>query len=463
MSECSKRISIKELINYINKNWKNYDGSESILVNSSDDENCAKAHANFYPLKLNLSTKLDVIGNNLDDILSKINDDFCRIGILTNIDDMGDADISLYSSILWVLKDGFSNSKKQVQSECVKEFIKVFKLGSQSVKFDEFKYKSMGWTYKQLLEDIKSGDVGTTVIRYLADYLHVNIFILNVGDGKLYYSGSSPWVHYKKNVLLVRHSNNNFEPIFTDQTKVFGVESKLVSYLLMKPHVVEVMYCDLNSKESKKFKDGDEDLNAYIINDNDDIEESEAMNKFDESTEVSVNLNDSSESESDNEDIQNMVYSNRIKKSDSPQSEKLSDMSYDNLKQEAKTNGVDLYCIRGGKRIQKKKSKLLAELENVTSNHSNLDENTSQDSTDDESSDDSGDDESSDDSGDDESSDDSGDDESSNNSNKKVPNYKSYKVPELRTFATNKGILIKQGNKFKTKQELTKELDKLYK
>lgn len=453
MSEHSQRISVKELINYVNKNWDHFDSKESVLV-SSDDESCINTHSNFYPLKFNLETKLDSIGNNLDDILSKINEDFRRIGILTNIDDMGDADISLYASILWLLKDGFSNLKRQEQSQCVKDFIKSFKLDSQSIKFEEFGYKSLGWTTKQLLQDIKNGEVGTTVIRYLADYLHINIFILNVTDSKLYYSGSHPWIQYKKNVLLVRHTNNNFEPVFTDQTKIFGVESKLVSFLLMKTHMVDVMYCDMNLNEPKKFKDGEENLENYMIEDDKPLEESEAMNKFDENTDVG-NFDDSDKSDSDNENIQNMVYSTKMNKQDekSSDSNTLSSMSYDKLQTIAAQNNINIYKVRNGKKILKNKTQLSNELENITSNHSDLDESENESE---------GIEYSDDNSTDTDTDTDISDDNSISESDCDTPDYSTYKVPELRKLATKCGISLKKGNKFKTKQDLITELDNHY-
>ena len=136
---------------------------------------------NIQPLKSNIPVKITALYNNLDDIVTKIDQNLLRTGVLTFIDEMGDTDISIYSSVLWILKDGFSNYTKQQQSEYIVEFVKALKYNA-TYMFEEFDYKTLGWTDKQLVSDIKSGDVGTTVIRFMADYLHVNIFILNMYD-----------------------------------------------------------------------------------------------------------------------------------------------------------------------------------------------------------------------------------------------------------------------------------------
>jgi len=341
MLTVNTRITTENLIEYIKSNIEQFNlnlTNEQLSCPTDDTDNYAiTVNLNFFPLKANLNTKIDLIGNNLDDILSEINDDFYRIGVLSNINDLEDVDISLYSSILWLLKDGFSNYKNKKQSEYIYEFIKTVKLDSQTDLFDKFCYKSMGWTKTQLLEDIKSEDIKTTVIRYLADYLHVNIFILNVLDGKVYYSGSDGWITYKKNLLLIKHKNNNFEPVYTPTTKFFTTSSKLVSYLLTKPYVVNILQCNFKESTENEFGEESEELDKYISKQTEIVEESETINKFDD---------DSSDGE--NSEQKEIDYTT---------------MSYVQLKKIAIEYDINLYFLKDGKKKKKSKSMIIKDIQ----------------------------------------------------------------------------------------------------
>ena len=195
----------------------------------------------------------------------------------------------------------------------------------------------MGWTKTQLLEDIKSEDIKTTVIRYLADYLHVNIFILNVLDGKVYYSGSDGWITYKKNLLLIKHKNNNFEPVYTPTTKFFTTSSKLVSYLLTKPYVVNILQCNFKESTENEFGEESEELDKYISKQTEIVEESETINKFDD---------DSSDGE--NSEQKEIDYTT---------------MSYVQLKKIAIEYDINLYFLKDGKKKKKSKSMIIKDIQ----------------------------------------------------------------------------------------------------
>jgi hypothetical protein len=500
MATSSYRISVNDVVKYIEKNIVHYTDEVKVLESDSEDEHKTSSH-NFYPLKYNLSCPFKTVGNNLDDILSKINDDFNRMGVLTNIDELEDVDVSLYSSVFFCLKKGFSNSSRSQQAKLIKEFLHIFKAETQSNKFSDFGYKDLGWTPTHLMEDIKSGEVKTTVLRYLADFFHVNIFMLNMDTEELYYIGNDPWVSYKKNILLVRHMNGNFEPVYTDHHKTFSIGSKLVKFLMMKPHLVSVLYCDLNNKESKKFAEGKEKLSKYLgMENNDTVDEEgdEAINGFDDSTELSVH-NDSDE---DHADIQLMteVYQD-MKKDDDEELSKSS--SYSDIAEIAQKQGIDLYYKKKGskKKIKKTKEMLMMELEqtmsldeknSVTSdtdslesvhtdendeedtNHENSseesdsehvlkskgkdkskapkssEEETEEEDSDDEVSDES---ESSEDASSDESESDSSDSDEDND-------YDNMTVAQLRVAAKDRDINVRKNGKYLVKAELIKALKK---
>ncbi len=434
MSEHSKKISINSLIKYVSCNLKNMDDKVE-LVSSDEDTTKTMPNQNIHPLKSSIPVKITALYNNLDDIVTKIDQNLLRTGVLTFVDDMGDVDISVYSSILWILKDGFSNYSRQQQSECIIEFIKTLKYNAIHM-FNEFNYKTLGWTDRQLVTDIKSGEVGTTVLRFMADYLHVNIFILNMNDEHIYYSGSHPWVPYKKNILLLRHNNNSFEPVFSDNVKFFGYESKLVSLLIMKPFVVKYMKCNLNNLPDINFAEGVEDFSRYITYNDVHDEESEMINKFDDSTDESVEDN-------------------------------LDNMSYSELVHEAQKNNISTYVKKGLNNIKKNRNVLQSELKEFRKHAHDV-------STDDEADDaeldksdlDKSDADKSDLDKSDAELDESGTDDTDDvdEVNDAKPDYMLLKIPELRDLVQRCGMVVKdiKTKKMKSKTELIAMLDKYY-
>lgn len=422
------RLSTTTLVNYIEQNWRHYsDGSDEIVSESADKVTNSQIH----PLKLNMTAEISSLGGMLDSVLTNIDPELQRTGVLTNVDQMEDTDISLYSSILWVLRVGFSNYKRHQQADCVIEFIKAFKLASQSDKFKEFGYKEMGWTQKHLLQDIKSGEITSTVVRFLADFLYINIFIINLGNSKLYYSGTDEWIPYKKNIILVRHHNKNFEPVYTKTCKTFEHNSKFASYISLKPYSVDKMYCDMSGNENKSFVPGEEDLNKYIVNEPVIEEESEAVNGFDE------DHSDGSEESGDYGELENLseqpgaeADDDEEEEEEEDETESLSKLSFEELRQRARDNDVKTYVLKKGKKIKKSHKKLLDEMIEL------LRDDDSEEITESE-------------------------EESEEEVEEEVPDYQDFTVAKLRELAKRHGVSIKDSdtNKLMVKKKLLDTLD----
>lgn len=221
--------------------------------------------------------------------------------------------------------------------------------------------------------------------------------------------------HTKKNVLLIRHDNNTFEPVFTENIKFFGYESKLVSLLLMKPFVVKSIKCNLNMHNDIEFKEGSEDLSKYSVHNDVLEEESEMVNKFDDQTDQT----DQSESEPDV----------KLEKN-------LNDMTLEELMVEAKNNNISTYINNGNKKIKKSRENLIGELKEHLDNLNTTEpENDIKKSS-----------------------------NKSNPSSEKTPKYKTFTTSELKELSKKCGISLthNKAKKPKTKAELLGELDIYY-
>jgi hypothetical protein len=536
-----KKITTDMLIQYVKDNYSNFadKNNQELLLSSSEDNNndspnvTAALGSEFSPLNEGIKRRLDgnnLIGNNLDNLISNMGEKFYRMGS-KSFDDIvhgrskkkstQNMNKSVFFSVLWLLKDGFSKEDQFTQSNYIQEFVRKLEHESQNEFFEQSPYKAMGWTKDSLLLDIKKSDVTKTLLRFIADYCHINIFILNVSNGKLYYSGSSPWIYYKKNIILLNHKNSKFEPVFTETDKFFGPESKFTSYLRLRPHFVDVMYCDFKSTEDKNFLIGmgNEDVDKYI----DEITRKKKHEKSSNDKKPNGDPINNFDDNADNADTRS-INMDDVKK-----------MSYKELLEEAKRHGIDIWFIRNNQRKKKTKKKILIDIEEKSkeiddafdSLKSNESENSDDDDDDKSNSsskkriikkrpsskssekrkkkvdDDESESESEEEDDDDESeeeddeSEEADDDESSGNGDdspdpssdessepessedivtskktkksKSMPNFKTYKINELRKYAEKLKIKIKRTDpktkrrKNKTKVELVKEISSYHK
>lgn len=173
--------------------------------------------------------------------LKKIFDPFVknieRVGTFDN----NDKNTSLYFSILYCIFNNFETLDSTKQLDCIDKFqIKLSRDLCLYELYEKFNYDSMGWKKQLLINSIREYKNNKMVIRYLADFLFINIFILNIQDDTLYavYSDENFNVH-KLNIFLVYY-NELFEPLVYDKNKlwshqhdpckkIFNVDKQLVS------------------------------------------------------------------------------------------------------------------------------------------------------------------------------------------------------------------------------------------
>lgn len=307
----STKLTINDIITYINSNIDNFlEKKPEVLESNSDTDE------SFYLniLNFNEKEKLTKIGNNLDNILLSINSTFYRYGVIKYVNTFDKKNISFYFSILTFLKQHFNSFSQKQQEEYVLSFITQLSLDIKQSKFKEFNYKNLGWTCKSLLDDINSFDIKASVIRYIADYLYVNIFIFHIENEKIYYSGSLPWIKHKKNIFLLCHKDNNFEPINTDKYNIFGINSDLINFVINKSYLIDILYCDDTNKESKTFKEGNENIDVIYDNLDTNYESDEAINNFEENNNESETENNIKYTISEIEENNKKSYINKYKK-----------------------------------------------------------------------------------------------------------------------------------------------------
>jgi hypothetical protein len=253
-----KISSIDDIVNYIEKNKKfiNNPHTEKLDMNEIHAEHRIEA------LQYNKTSNVDSLPANLQSIFGST--EFIRAGSLTHVAVPENIDVSYISSLIMLMVPDFTQMKDDDKVDFVQAFIR--KLCKESREnFAKFGYDKLGWNVKEFVNNVKIFKIGKDMLRYVADFLNINIFILDCEMDSLIYVGEKTFSKYKKNVLLMKIRENRFEPVFMRDALFIDHKSFIIKKLMNSRFLVERLDCDFtNEKEEFNFVIGQEDLEKYF-------------------------------------------------------------------------------------------------------------------------------------------------------------------------------------------------------
>jgi len=259
-SNKGKKISLDDLINFIKHNSQiiqsigcvDLSPTDTIISNVSDS---------IQILKFQDSKKINFLPKNLFSIFNPHTNMLSHTGVRISTGEPVETNTSLFSSILFCLREHFITLSVEHQNRFIKVFVdRLVKEYSVSL-FTKNNYKSYGWKKYDLENDLKRGIVGKNVIKSLADFTHINIFVLDIEEDKLYYANGENYVPYKKNIFLIKYSDNTFEPIYSEKSKYFCYGDPIIQHIIESKKLVEPY--NFTSKLSVEFNLVEENLEPY--------------------------------------------------------------------------------------------------------------------------------------------------------------------------------------------------------
>ena len=273
----SKRATLIELIDYITE----YVDENGLKGDVFDIDECktvleevpfknlkhgSSSIISDFPLKLSIKKIFDPFIKNIT-----------RYGTIHN----GFADgenISLLFSILYCIMDNFKTLGHNEQKTFVSDFKnKILKDINSENLFEEYNLADLGWQKKELRSSIENYKNNRMSLRFLTNYLNVNIFLINIQENKIYSVYPEETFNiFKINIFLV-YNNKIFEPLGYDENLLWNYKFEPFKKLI---NIDNQLICTLNSNFSKDcdekiFQIGTEDIDIYLDkinnNNNDDI------------------------------------------------------------------------------------------------------------------------------------------------------------------------------------------------
>lgn len=305
------KITINDIVNYIETNRQFINNlSNEIDKLVVQEPEIAKTQQSVYcmeALQYNISCPVNKLSANLQAIFNSV--EFIRTGSLTYVPVPEEIDISYMSSLITLLVPEFAQMKDEEKIEFIQVCVKKIYRDSRE-NFDRFKYAELGWNLKEFMNNVRNFNIGKDLLRYIADFLNVNVFILDCESDSLVYVGEKTFSKYKKNVLLLKIKDKHFEPIYTSDSKFIDHKSFIIKKLMNSRFLVERMDCDFtNDKEEFNFVIGEENLEKYFDSITDKKEKKDDKDKQNKDTKEKKDTKENKEKkdikDTENKDKQN--------------------------------------------------------------------------------------------------------------------------------------------------------------
>lgn len=334
-SEASVRVSLNMIYDYITKNMDTIEDmasgiiriktkkEDSLVTNLKDSELSDKE-----PTLLTLGEvkKLRYLPSYLKSFFN--NQTFLHMGVLSKLDDDNtEQEISFFSSILSCLNQTFNDMDSYDKKKYIKKIFDSLKRDIILEGFSSFGYGKMKWDKKEVHRDLDNFRTTKQTIRYFVDYLHINVFILDIENDSILFTGGD-YIPYKKTIFVMRYENNHYEPLFTEKSKVSSYADQLVQKVITDYEYIQTFNVDFR-KDSKQqpFSVKDDDYSKYInletikFNEPEEKKEDDAKSTSSDNITNKFDDTDSSDTDMKNKVIGRKFYMRDISSSESSEEE----------------------------------------------------------------------------------------------------------------------------------------------
>jgi hypothetical protein len=219
-------LTTQDVIDFISKNIVNMKNIGCYDLNDTINKQQGLEELNFQDIK-----KIDIFPKAIEEVLNPKSTHYCHSGVLKYITKGNKTNISFYSSVLTCLKQNFISQTTSFQFNFLTRFIDILLSEIHTTKFEQFGFRNFNLSKTDLHNFIERGKINEYVIKFVSDFLYVNIFILNVNDDKIDFFNNT-FIPYKKNIFIIQYTESDFEPLFTEYTKIFSITTPLIQKII---------------------------------------------------------------------------------------------------------------------------------------------------------------------------------------------------------------------------------------
>ena len=286
MTSLNKKVSLSRLIDYIVSfadisvdnlgNGKEND-NDVIFKSSPTNKNTLK----FELLKAGTAKNI----NDFPEKLKKIFDPFIkecnRCGTThtststSTTKGENEINLSLYYSILFCLLPEFKKfNEKQQAAYITKLRDKLIIYVSSDDIFKKNNYEELDWSKKDVIKMLTQYKSNKVVIKLMADYFNLNIFILNINEDRLYVMSSNDSYDLFRSTIFLSYYEENFEVIGYQNNFMINNESEPIKKLInVDKKIIILLSSSLKQTNNLTFCVKFDDLTKYLPEKKDDSDQ----------------------------------------------------------------------------------------------------------------------------------------------------------------------------------------------
>lgn len=385
-----KRVTLPKLISYI----LSFTEEEDIDHHSNDTVFSNQIKSNdefkFNLLKVGEQKNINDFPEKLKTIFDPFIKEFIRYGCRDKFDDMTDhfqnshsktdVNLSLYYCLLTMLINDYSSLPIKDQISYIHKLRdRLIIHVSQKELFSFQAYDKLNWNKKDIINGLVQFKTNKILIKLLADYFNLNIFILNITEDKIYVISENDSFDVFRPSVFLSYYNDTFEPLIYSDTNLLNYSHPVIKKLItIDKNFLILINCDLNKNEELNFniklsnilmyvKDDLEDNNVSILKEEIQKEESHKDN----SDTVDNDFEEIIPLESDtNAYIKDIELDNKNKQIKNKLVFKISPkMKLEELQTIASKLNIDLQKDGNKKKIAKTKNELITEINVILGNN----------------------------------------------------------------------------------------------
>jgi hypothetical protein len=374
-----KRVTLTKLISYV-LSFTEDNANKNVLESVFPTQIKSNDEFKFSCLKFGESKNINDFPDRLKTIFDPYIKDLLRHGSRKYFDN--DINLSLYYSILVQIVKNFDKMPSKDQFNYISKLRDKLIMYISTVDImKDLGYEKLGWIKKDLTNTLVQYKSNKLVMKLIADYLSLNIFVLNIVEDKIYViSDNDSYDIFRPNIFL-SFNEDTFEPLVYSDSNILDYNMGPIKKLITvdKNHLI-LMDVNLKEHESIQFNIKLSNMDKY----KDKIRVSSQENNSDESDKTISPKNDALKETVDIENEYNEVipdvsdYNVYVKDIENTETEKTnvvdetpklvfkisSKMKLEELQTIAKKLNISLDKIINSKKKAKTKNELIEEINN---------------------------------------------------------------------------------------------------
>ncbi|QKF93761.1 hypothetical protein QKU48_gp0303 [Fadolivirus algeromassiliense] len=260
------RITPPKLISYI-LSFTTEDVNNDVMNMVFPSQIKSNDEFNFSCLKFGESKNINDFPEKMKTIFDPFIKDFIRYGIKKTFDN--DNNLSFYYSVLSLLVNNFDKLPTKDQFNYITKLRdKLIIYMSNDEIFKQQEYTNMGWIKKDLMNSLIKFKINKIIVKIVADYFNINIFVLNIMEDRIYVSSDNETYDMFRPNIFLAFNNDTFEPLIYSDSGLLDYNSGPVKKLItVDKNYVNIMNANLKDDKILQFTITLSNINKYIKDD----------------------------------------------------------------------------------------------------------------------------------------------------------------------------------------------------